>query len=765
MPGAAVWTSPGALLADLSHVGAGTSPDDTLDRICAVLTARGGFARAAAVRVLPTGPAFGSAGLADQERRRLRATLTRVGARERGRNRSWVLEHCRLAPDLDICFLPVEQRPAPDWEVLDSQTAPGRAGERWEAGDELLLLPHRSDGESLGCVDLVSPTSGLRPTAAQAPALAELLAFAQLALRALDNSARAEERGRESARRVISAMEGLTAAGDVETLLQHLTEACARLAGFRVGVLTAHLEDGPHLGTFNLDAEEIETFRQSMRGSTAEGTAAKRRRIRELAFPGTSIAYVPHTADLTRGNAFRPSGDVALHSWHPDDRLFILMSAGAGGDRGVLSLDEPLDGHAPHPQALGSLRLAERLLALGTTLIEARLLQSQVLRARRLEALGTLAAGVAHDFNNLIGVILGYASLLRMSAPDPATTARMAGQIEEACRRAAALTGRLRDFSRLRGTTSETLAPTTLLTLVAERARGRAQRGVVVHADIPADLPAIAGDGRELGNCLDQLCLNALEAAPDGGNIWVHARADEGRYMPGEPRRRYVRICVDDDGPGIPEELRERVFEPFFSTRSREQHEGLGLFMAFSIARAHGGSLELGARPEGGASVRLLLPVPLVEDGARPSTADEPAPTAIRRGDSAHILVVEDEPAIQDVLRQALAALGHSYKVVGDGEGALDALDQEAERFDALLLDLVLPRRSGIEVFRHARALRPDLPVVLSSGNVEEGLLHPDVASGVSVVLPKPWGVGDLERALDRVLRSRGRALGPSSSS
>ncbi len=757
------WASVAEVLADLEHVAAAPTPDETLDRLCGVLEARGDFERVAAVRVLPTGPAFGAAGLPPAERARLRGAQPRVGPAERDRNRAWVLAHHRLAPGLDVCFVPCEARPAADWVHLASPAGSGAPGERWEAGDELLLVPHATDGASLGCVDLAAPRSGRRPTPRDAPRLAGLLAFARRALAGLDAVARAEERGREATRRVIAAMESLTSAGDMEELIQQVTETCTRLAGYRVGVLTVHLEDGPHLGHYNLAPGEVEAFLDSQRGTTVEGTAAKRRRIRELAFPGTSIAYVPHTVDLKRGQAFRPSRpDAGLHSWHEDDRLFLLMTGRDGRDCGVLSLDEPLDGHAPHPDALGSLRLAERFLALGTALIETRQAQVQLARSRRIEALGTLAAGVAHDFNNLVGVILGYASLLRLTTPDAVATARMAAQIEEACRRAAALTGRLRDFSPMRVLAREPVEPTALLEGVVERARARAARGVRVESDVAPDLPEIFGDATELARCLDQIATNALEAAPDGGLVRIEGRADEGAYRPGEPRRRSVRISVEDNGPGIPEDLRERVFEPFFSTRPRQEHEGLGLFVAFTIARAHGGLLEVGARPGGGTSVHLMLPVPLGEAaspapgpaaGARP--AGLPAP-----GGRARILVVEDEPAIQEVLRQALDLLGHGHEIVGDGEAALDALEAGADRFDVLLLDLVLPRRSGLEVFRRARALKPDLPVILSSGNVEEGLVHPELAAGLSAVLPKPWAVGDLERALDRVLRLRPRGRG-----
>jgi signal transduction histidine kinase/ActR/RegA family two-component response regulator len=742
------------LLETLRRVGAADAPDRVLDLVCETIVAYGGFGRACYVFLLPSGMALGSAGVDAAERERLRSELARFGPVDRRRNREQALGRFRVAPGLDACFIPEDERGALPSVRLTSGRGEGPPGTRWEEGDELVLLPHGASGEGLGCVGLAAPRDGRRPSAKDLFHLRRVLRFVCACGEILASRQRALERGREEARRVLGYVEALAGVPDVDALLMRVAETCARLAGYRVAVLTAHMDDGPHLGHWNLSAPEVDAFRRSIRGSTSEGTAEKRRRIRALAFPGTGIAYVPHTADLSRGSAYRPSQVPGLATWHPDDRLFILMATPRGRDIGVLSLDEPLDGHAPQAEALGPLRVAERFLDLGGALVEARQLEQHLARTRRLEALGTLAAGVAHDFNNQIGTIMGLASLLRVTPGDAGVAARTASEIEEACRQAAGLAARLRDLSRRHPPVRE---PVEVGPLLAECARAvEQQRGgaVKVHLDLPADLPAVEGDARELQRALGSLCTNAAEALEGGGNLWLSVRTDASLGVLGEERRPYLRIAIEDDGPGVPVEVRDRIFEPFFTTRSREQHDGLGLFVAFAVARAHGGTLEVGSRPGGGASFRLLLPVPVPAEAA-PRAVGASA-RARAPGQAAHVLVVEDEPGLQEVVRRSLDVLGHTCDLAPDGETALSLLEPEKARaYDAVLLDLVLPRRSGVEVLRRARAVRPDLPIVISSGNLEEGLLDPEVAAGVSGALPKPWTLTDLARALDRVLRTR----------
>jgi signal transduction histidine kinase/CheY-like chemotaxis protein len=542
---------------------------------------------------------------------------------------------------------------------------------------------------------------------------------------------------------VLDYVQSLAHIEDVETLLDRVAEICARLAGFHVGVLTAHMEDGSHVGTWNLSAEEREAFRRNSRGSTVEGTAGKRARIRAMSFPGTGIAYVPHDAELSRSQAFVTGRAKPGGTWHPEDRLFVLLRTTQGRDIGVLSLDEPLDGRAPTAHSLGALKVAERFLDLGGALLETRLLRAQIERTQRLEAVGTLVAGIAHDFNNVLGAIMGYASLLRVQLPPESELAPTVRTLEESCERAAGLTRRLRALTQGAPAQKQALDVAALVADAAKVARDTFVPRMVVETDLKPGLPPVMGDAGSLSRALLNLCINARDAQPEGGRITLRAYPEtppEG----GLPTA--VRIEVEDAGPGLSPQARQHLFEPFFTTKPHGKGTGLGLFSAWSTARGHGGSLEAVDRREAGGLFRLRLPAAgVVVRKPGPSGGGDPP-------ERRRVLVVEDESPMQDLIRHGVELLGHHVEAVWDGQEAIDVLERRAGDFDLVILDLLLPRRSGTEVFHVLKSLRLDLPVILSSGNVEEALLDAGMKTGVAATLAKPWTVPHLQEVVQRVL-------------
>lgn len=744
MPSPGTPPDPAPLFAALAAVGAAETLDAAADAACAAATAQGPWRRAVFVQVLPSGLVFGSHGLPDEERTAMRVALMRFGPVERSANRLYVLDAHRFAPDLDAAFIPVERRQRLPPVLLQGPAGDAPPGERWEPGDELVLLPHAAGGASLGTLALSEPADGRRPGPGALAALRQLLGFASAVGALLRSRERAVESGREQARRVLEHVRSLARADEVDALLDRLAEVCARLAGYHVAVLTAHMDDGAHVGAWNVSAAERERFQRSSRGTTVESTARKRARIRSLAFPGTGIAFVPHDAPLERSSAFVAGRSAPGGTWHPEDRLFLLLRTTQGHDIGVLSLDEPLDGRAPSAGALGALLVAERFLDLGGALLETRLLQAQVERTQRLEAVGTLVTGIAHDFNNLLGAIMGYASLLRVQLPEGSELAPTVRTLEEACERAAGLTRRLRALTQTAPLEKHAVDLAQVVRDTARVARETFDRRITVETDLAPDLPPVLGDAGALSRALLNLCINARDAQPDGGRIRLSATA----LGPGEglaPTE--VVVDVQDDGPGLSPQARAHLFEPFFTTKPRGKGTGLGLFAAWSTARAHGGSLEALEAASGGARLRLKLPA----SGAGPRRGSA-APGDPRAPRGRRVLVVEDEGAMQDLIARGLELLGHRVECAWDGQEAIDVLEQRAEAFDLVLLDLLLPRRSGAEVFRVAKALRPELPVILSSGNVEEALLDADLKAGVAATLPKPWSLPQLQEVVQHVL-------------
>jgi PAS domain S-box-containing protein len=377
-------TDPLQVLAALERIRAKEGGEAVADDLCATIVSWGRWNRAAFVAHGPGGFTFGAAGLLPGERSAFRdASYSARRAQVDDHARAALAEH-RLDPGLDVALVPEGRRGAglPPF-ALPGPSGRGAPGARWESGDELIVLPQRADGVALGALHLAEPTDGLRP---RGPDAIRHLRLVQSLAKAVGEMVLARHRSidvaRDEARSILALGEELNAIADTQALLDRVAELSARLAGCRVGVLSVYLEEGALLGACNLSPEERALFLQVGRTTPLERRLAKREQIRAFAFPGTGIAYVPHTSKLVRSSAFAPSGaTVPTGTWHPEDRLFILIRGSSGTEIGVLSLDEPLDGNAPTPQTLGPLRLAERFLALGSKLVENRMLQQRIARS------------------------------------------------------------------------------------------------------------------------------------------------------------------------------------------------------------------------------------------------------------------------------------------------------------------------------------------------------------------------------------------------
>jgi len=210
----------------------------------------------------------------------------------------------------------------------------------------------------------------------------------------------------------------------------------------------------------------------------------------------------------------------------------------------------------------------------------------------------------------------------------------------------------------------------------------------------------------------------------------------------------WVRVEVADAGEGMDEATRARLFEPFFTTKQRGKGTGLGLYMVYTTVQAHGGVVEIDSAPGAGARIAIYLP-----EGTREAGTVLEAPAAeATSAPPARILVVEDEEMLRELSLEILTDRGHSVVLAKDGKEAVDLLEEPGAAFDLVVLDLVLPRLSGAEVFRRLRHLHPQLPVILSSGNIDDGMLDQDLRGGVAGVLSKPYRPSELAAAVARVL-------------
>ncbi len=365
-------------------------------------------------------------------------------------------------------------------------------------------------------------------------------------------------------------------------------------------------------------------------------------------------------------------------------------------------------------------------------------------QAQKMEAVGQLTGGIAHDFNNLLTGIIGGLELLeqRLAAGRGAEAAAFLDVARNAADRAAALTHRLLAFSRRQALEPRPTDANGLVDGMAELVRRTV--GPAIRLDIrlqPALWPTLC-DPHQLENAILNLCINARDAMPGGGRLWIEtsntqlgaAAARERDMRPGD----YVSVAVTDEGSGMPPEVVARAFDPFFTTKPIGQGTGLGLSMIYGFARQSGGQARIHSAPGQGTTVRLHLPR---HHGAPvPPPAPVPAPTpAPPAAPGQAVLLVDDEPAVRALATAALSEAGYAVHTAAEAGAAL-AILRSAERIDLLVTDIGLPGgMSGLALADAARALRPALPVLFVTGYAGHNKDGAPLLPAGQPVLPKPF--------------------------
>jgi two-component system cell cycle sensor histidine kinase/response regulator CckA len=378
-------------------------------------------------------------------------------------------------------------------------------------------------------------------------------------------------------------------------------------------------------------------------------------------------------------------------------------------------------------------------------------LEAQLLRAQRMESLGTLAGGIAHDLNNVLAPILLSTELLRAGEQD-ADRLSLIETVAASARRGADMVGQVLSFARGMGGRRVDLAVGPLLREVEKFANETFLKTIEVRTVMPADLWHVTGDSTQLHQLLLNLCVNARDAMPDGGtltlaasNVVLDARPDaDGAEAIGSP---CVCLEVSDTGPGIAPELLGRIFEPFFTTKDVGKGTGLGLSTSLAIAEGHGGSIQVQSQAGRGATFRVYLPAASAHRLAASETAVSPPP----RGRGELVLVVDDEASVRTVTSQTLETFGYRVLVAADGQEALALLTARRHDVAVAFVDMMMPGMDGPATIRALRRVRPDLPVIGVSG------LGPSRRGGapvdVALFLAKPYSAETLLAGLHRVLR------------
>jgi signal transduction histidine kinase/ActR/RegA family two-component response regulator len=382
-------------------------------------------------------------------------------------------------------------------------------------------------------------------------------------------------------------------------------------------------------------------------------------------------------------------------------------------------------------------------------------MQAQASRASRLEALGTLAGGVAHDFNNVLAAIVGYAEMARDAAPEGGDQARHLDRTLRAALRGKALVQRIITFSRGGARTSAVFDVEPVVEEVLGLLAASLRPGVVLERLLEAPGARLRGDPTQAFEAVMNLCTNALQAMPDGGMLTVGvARAHER-----EPRMlshsalapgRYVAVSVVDQGGGITPDVAEHLFEPFFTTRAAQSGTGLGLAVVHGVAAEFGGAIDVQSTPGRGARFCLYLP-----ECTEPAEAGGEIPSLDAVGAGQRLLVVDDEPELVALAEEMLKGLGYDPIGYTDSAAALHALRREPRAWAAVITDEVMPRLTGTQLAQSVHEVRHDLPVLLVSGYGGVSLAERAAVAGVTRVLAKPLQRTELARALAQALRGK----------
>ena len=374
-------------------------------------------------------------------------------------------------------------------------------------------------------------------------------------------------------------------------------------------------------------------------------------------------------------------------------------------------------------------------------------LQQQLGHAQRMEAVGQLAGGIAHDFNNLLGVLAGHADLMEDGLGDDPELQDSLEAIRHAVERGASLTKRLLAYSR-----KQTLSPTVVDVAVVVRELGELLRRtlgetVELRLEPPTGPTRVRVDRHQLEDVLLNLALNAGHAMPEGGRLTISVAG--GTAAPGAvdgagAGSPFVRLTVRDSGVGMAPEVQERVFEPFFTTRDVGEGRGLGLSMVYGFVHQSGGHVTLESDLGVGTAVFLYLP----QVTEAPEATPEAEAAAPAEAEESVILLVEDDPDVRGVARRLLERAGYRVLEASDASAALEWLWSEA-RLDLLFTDVTLPRGiSGPEIAREAATLRPELPVLFTTGYALDGRRPDAVPPDDAPVLRKPFRRDELLTAV-----------------
>jgi two-component system cell cycle sensor histidine kinase/response regulator CckA len=383
-------------------------------------------------------------------------------------------------------------------------------------------------------------------------------------------------------------------------------------------------------------------------------------------------------------------------------------------------------------------------------------LEKQLMQAQKFEAIGQLAGGIAHDFNNMIGAIMGWSDIGIEETEEGARLRRHFQKIHQQAERAAALTRQLLAFARRQILEPRNIELNRNVTETINLLDTVIGSNIEIKSTLSPTLSLVRADPTQIEQVLMNLCINARDAMPDGGSLLIETSnvTFDSDYCAHQPYARpgdYVLLSVSDTGTGMDAATLDRIFEPFFTTKELGKGTGLGLATVYGIVRQHDGFTHVYSEVGHGTTFRLYLPVvPLITKSVEIIEDVQPV-----RGGAETILVAEDHNGLRELAFETLTHLGYAVVVAADGEQAVREFASDPDRFDLLVLDVVLPKLSGPQIYSRICEIKPDVPVIFATGySADIAALEKAQQQGLPM-LQKPYSPRNLAQKIRETLDLR----------
>ena len=381
---------------------------------------------------------------------------------------------------------------------------------------------------------------------------------------------------------------------------------------------------------------------------------------------------------------------------------------------------------------------------------EQRRLEDQLLQSQKMEAIGKLAGGIAHDFNNLLTGILGFAELLYARAQDEKTR-HASDVILTTCRQAAKLTAQLLNFSRKGEFNPEPISINDSIRNVLTLLEKMIHKNIELHYDLEENINITEADSGQIEQALMNIVLNSFDALPKGGQVSISTSnvfLDE-KYCSSFPDLKpgnYVKVSVTDTGSGMTDEVKRRVFEPFFSTKGKGEGTGLGLSTVYGIVKNHSGHINIYSEINEGTTVNIYLPVVKAKKGSEKEDKIE-----FLKGYET-ILLIDDEKVVRKVGKEILNELGYKSLIASSGKEGLKLFKENIDDIKLIILDMIMPDMDGEATYKELKKINPDIKIIVASGYSQNGTAEKIVKKEQSVFVQKPFQIKDLSEAIRKIL-------------